>query len=201
MNAEKTQRLEKLRDIALQCRACPLVLERKKLVFGDGDPDAALMLVGEAPGREEDASGIPFVGRSGKLLRDLLKAIDLNPVEDCYIANIIKCRPPGNRQPEREEREVCVKYLRKQIEIIAPKWIVLLGRTAVKGILPPEQSYASIEQLREKSRVKGQLNYNGIHIIVTYHPSALLRDPSRRPKAAEDFRFIYASALDDIAPF
>lgn len=201
MNPEKTQRLGRLRDIALQCRACPLVLESKKMVFSDGDPDAALMFIGEAPGRDEDASGVPFVGRSGKLLRELIKAVGLNPVEDCYIANIVKHRPPGNREPAKEEIEICVKYLRKQIEIIAPKFIVLLGRTAVKGLLPLERSYESIEGLRARSRVAGQLDYMNIPVAVTYHPSALLRDPSKKSKVLEDFRFIYESALEDIAPF
>jgi len=158
------------------------------MVFGDGDPNAWLMFIGEAPGREEDQKGIPFVGRSGQLLRKMIAAIGLLP-EDWYIANILKDRPPGNRVPETSEIGSCIKFLQKQIEIIQPEYLVLLGKTAVKGLLP-DRAAARVDDLRQESKTLNSLNYNGIQVIVTYHPSALLRDPSKKVLAAQDFRFL-----------
>lgn len=191
---DRASRLEKLRDIVLTCRQCPLYESRHKMVFGDGDPDAWLMFIGEAPGREEDQTGTPFIGRSGQLLRKMLAAIGLTR-EDWYIANIIKDRPPGNRVPEPEEISNCIKFLHKQIEIINPEIIVLLGKTAVKGMLP-DRSAARIDDLRRECKDLKSLLYNDIPVLVTYHPSALLRDPSKKNLAAVDFRFMEGLRLE-----
>jgi DNA polymerase len=191
---DSTARLEKLREIALQCRQCDLYKTRRKLVFGDGTPDAWIMFIGEGPGADEDREGVPFVGRSGKLLRSMITAVGLTE-KDRYIANIVKDRPPGNRDPQREEIKSCIKFLYKQIEIIGPEYLVLLGRTAVKGILPEYVGY-SIESLRELSKTRNDLFFNNIPVLVTYHPSALLRNAKLKPKAAEDFRFIQALSVE-----
>jgi DNA polymerase len=158
------------------------------MVFGDGSFDAKIFFTGEGPGADEQRQGIPFVGRSGKLLRKMIEAIGLNR-EDFYIANVVKDRPPDNRLPEPDEIEFCVKFLKKQIEIIEPKLIVLLGRTAVKGLLP-EHKATPLDHLRDQSKELGAFKFNDIPIVVTFHPSALLRDPGRREKAKEDFRYI-----------
>jgi DNA polymerase len=161
------------------------------MVFGEGNPDAIVMFIGEGPGKEEGLTGRPFVGRSGTLLRDMIKAIGI-PEEHHYIANVVKDRPPGNRPPESEEIEACSKFLKKQIEIIVPRLLVLLGRTAVKAIIP-EHAKTRIDNLRS---MKGGLTYFvespllNVPVIVTYHPSALLRTPWRKVGAKEDFLFI-----------
>lgn len=183
------ERLEKVKAIALKCGNCQLCEIRKKVVFGEGNPNARYMLIGEGPGRDEDLSGRPFVGRSGKLLRKMLQAIGLDPVEDCYIANIVKCRPPNNRTPADEEIENCVKFLKKQIEIINPEILILLGKTAVRGLLP-EYAGEPVGKLREKSKRLGELKYNDKAVIVTYHPSAVLQRPQYRAGAKEDFRYL-----------
>jgi DNA polymerase len=164
------------------------------MVFGEGNPNAIVMFVGEGPGKEEQETGRPFVGRCGKLLRDMIRAIEI-PEEHHYIANVVKDRPPGNRPPENEEIEACSKFLKKQIEIINPKVLVLLGRTAVKALMPNEAN-TPIGTLRT---FKGHLVYTQpvtetnhfyASVIVTYHPSALLRTPYRKTDAKEDFLFI-----------
>ena len=180
-----------MKSVVSQCRACSLCSSRPHYVFGEGSPDAVIMFIGEAPGRDEQLSGRPFVGRSGKLLRSMISAIDI-PDNHHYIANIIKDRPPNNRPPEQEEIEICVKYLNKQIEIITPKLLVLLGKTAVKGLCPT-LAHLSMETLRLQSKNLGMINYQNIPAIVTYHPSALLRTPWRKVGAAEDFKFLQLS--------
>jgi len=182
---DKLSRLEKLRDVVVQCRACPLYENRPKMVFGEGDPSALIMFVGEGPGADEQREGLPFVGRCGKLLREMIKAIGIIEKHH-YIANVVKDRPPGNRPPEPEEIDVCSKFLKKQIEIIAPRLLVLLGRTAVKALIP-DHSKTRIEDLRN---MKGCLTYLNIPVIVTYHPSALLRTPWRKAGAKEDFKYL-----------
>jgi uracil-DNA glycosylase family 4 len=179
-------RLEKLRTICESCSNCALRAGRTKMVFGEGNVNAPVMFIGEGPGRDEDISGRPFVGRSGKLLRAMIQAIDLS--DKCFIANIVKCRPPNNRPPEDEEIETCVKFLNKQIEIIAPQLLILLGRTAVKGLVP-EHKAIPLDVLRRNSK-EGSIFYNGVPALIMYHPSALLRDPSKKIGAAEDFRFL-----------
>ena len=160
---------------------------------GEGNPDALVMFVGEGPGKEESLSGRPFVGKSGQLLRKLIQAIKLDPMKDCFIANIVRCHPPNNRPPEQDEIDQCVKFLKKQIVIIRPSLLVLLGKTAVKGLLPDLED-KSIHSLREE---KG-LMYEGVKVLVTYHPSSLLRSDEplkqyeRHLGTIEDFKRIEA---------
>jgi uracil-DNA glycosylase family 4 len=146
------------------------------------------MSISEAPGKDEDLSGRPFVGRSGKLYRQMLAAIGLDPEKDVYMSNILLCRPPNNRVPEQEEISQCIKFLHKKIEIITPKLLLFLGKTAIKGLLP---EYAKIPMgtLRIESK-EGKYAYKGIPVLITYHPSALLMDPSKKPCAKEDFLFL-----------
>jgi len=191
----KTQRLDKLLEISSNCRACSLYATRTKHVFGDGSPEAPIVFIGEAPGEQEDKSGIPFVGRSGKLLRGLIQAIGLDPVKDCYIVNVVKDRPPKNRTPELSEIEKCSKFLKKQLEIIGPRILVLLGRTAVKALLP-DNATASMGYLRDKSKNLGYLSYESVPVLVTYHPSALFRNPAWKAGAKEDFSFLQTLILD-----
>jgi uracil-DNA glycosylase family 4 len=187
MESIKENRLEKLRSICESCSNCPLRAGRKRMVFGEGNIDCRVMFIAEAPGRTEDEQGRPLIGRAGTLLRNLIRAIDFK-VEDVYLCNIIKCRPPNNRPPEDEEIETCIKFLDKQIEIISPQLLILLGRTAVKGLVP-EHKEVLLDTLRRNSK-EGLIFYNNIPILVTYHPSALLRDPSKKISVAEDFKFL-----------
>ena len=180
-------RLKTLQEICSGCRNCTLGATRNKLVFGEGPLNPMVMFVGEGPGKEEDETGRPFVGRCGKLLRNMIIAIGLDLEKEVYIANVVKCRPPSNRPPEPEEIEQCGKLLKKQVEIIRPKRVVLLGKTAVKGLLS-EHSKMTIGALRKIS--PEMLLFEGIPMKVTYHPSSLLRDPSRKSLAYEDFKEI-----------
>jgi DNA polymerase len=182
------ERLGRLKDACThQCKNCDLYKTRKNLVFGDGSPNAKIMFVGEAPGAEEDQQGLPFVGRSGKLLRKLIAAINLPP-EHYYIANILKDRPPNNRPPTPMEIKGCLPILEKQIEIISPKILVLLGKTAVTGIIP-EQAEVPMGMLRKES-MNGSMSFKGIPVFITYHPSAILRQPSLKSPYVEDFNYI-----------
>jgi uracil-DNA glycosylase family 4 len=160
-----------------ECRKCPLGDTRTNFVFGVGDPRATLMVIGEAPGAEEDAQGEPFVGKAGQLLNKILEAINFRR-EEVYICNILKCRPPNNRKPHPEESESCLPYLRKQIELVDPRVILCLGLTAVENLLGTRES---LSQLR--GRV---LSYEGIPLLVTYHPAALLRNPNWKRPTWED---------------
>ncbi len=163
------------------CMNCPLGATRTNFVFGAGNPNADIMFVGEAPGEKEDLEGMPFVGRSGKLLTDILKAIDLAR-EDVYIANILKCRPPNNRDPNKSEIEECEPYLLKQIELIKPKLLVALGRISATTLLRSKDSLTAM---------RGQVfDYHGTDMVVTYHPAALLRNPNWKRPAWEDFKKI-----------
>ncbi len=158
---------------------------RNKFVFGVGNPDADVMLIGEAPGAEEDKQGIPFVGRAGKLLTDILKAINFSR-DDVYIANILKCRPPNNRDPLPSEVETCMPYLYKQIELIKPKVILCLGRVAATNLFGKKYT---LTQMRGKV-----YDVEGIKTMVTYHPAALLRNPNWKRGCWEDvqkFRKLY----------
>lgn len=173
---------DKLQQSIKSCQSCKLCAERKQAVPGVGDENASWLFIGEGPGAEEDARGEPFVGQAGKLLDAMLAAIDLQRGEDVYIANAVKCRPPGNRTPEADELAVCFPYLQRQIELIAPKLIVLLGRVAVTSVLGQDASLAS---LRGKA-----LTYRSgdreIPVLVTYHPAYLLRNLPDKAKAWED---------------
>ena len=163
------------------CEACALHKSRKQTVFGVGDEKADWLLVGEAPGAEEDARGEPFVGQAGKLLDSMLAALGLNRAENVYICNVLKCRPPGNRNPEPFEVEQCAPHLLRQLELIKPKLILAMGRFAVQALLGTEASIASL---------RGRLHrFQGVPLVVTYHPAYLLRNLPDKAKAWEDLCF------------
>lgn len=172
-SAEKAQRLEELRLAYSQCQKCGLWKGRKHFVYGDGNADADLMLIGEGPGADENATGHVFVGRAGQLLTKMLAAINLSR-DEVYIANIVKCRPPNNRDPLPEERTACMPYLLEQIRIIQPKILLLMGKVAANTIL---QNTISLTRMREHTHL-----FEGIKTYVSYHPSALLRNEKwKRP--------------------
>ena len=176
-----TASLDELRVIAAGCTACGLHAHRKQAVFGTGAEDAAWMFVGEGPGADEDEQGEPFVGQSGKLLDSMLAAIGCKRGREVYIANVVKCRPPGNRTPTPAEANACAPYLDRQIEWVAPKVIVALGKSAAMRLLGTEASLASL-----RGRVH---RYKDIPVVVTYHPSYLLRTLPEKAKAWEDLLF------------
>ena len=164
------------------CRKCNLGTTRNKFVFGAGDPSADLLLIGEAPGQEEDLQGEPFVGRAGKLLDKILKAIGYTRDTNVFITNIVKCRPPDNRDPLPSEVEECSPYLNKQIELIKPKLIVALGKVAGKTLLKKD---ILLREMRNETYY-----FNSIPFRVTYHPAALLRNSSLKKEAWKDFQYI-----------
>lgn len=161
------------------CKRCKLHPTRKNIVFGSGNPGARLMLVGEAPGAEEDEQGMPFVGKAGQLLTKIIEAIDLKR-SDVYIANIIKCRPPSNRNPDEDEIKTCIPFLKKQIEIIAPEIVCTLGNIAARSLLDTDMG---ITKLRGRFHER-----SGLKIMPTYHPSYLLRDQSKKRETWEDMK-------------
>lgn len=182
--AEAARKEKQLNEFMLEikdCTKCVLHAERDKFVFGEGSANADLMFIGEAPGRDENMQGRPFVGRAGKLLTKMINALGMER-GDVYIANICKCWPPGNRPPAPEEANTCMPYLARQIEIIAPKVIVALGATATRFFL---QDSSPIGQLRGK-----RIERDGLLVIPTYHPAYLLRSPSEKKKVWEDVRGI-----------
>ncbi len=172
-------RLEAVREELGECKRCPLWKGRKHLVFGEGNPFATLMFVGEAPGREEDLQGRPFVGQAGKLLTQFLQAIGLTR-EDVYIANILKCRPPGNRTPQPQEVEQCFPFLLKQIQAIKPRIICCLGGVAAQTLMGQKVAI---------TRLRGQfIPWRwGIELFLTFHPAYLLRNPGQKRNAMQDF--------------
>jgi len=175
--------LELLREELGPCTRCALHSTRTNLVYGVGNPDADLMFVGEAPGRDEDAQGIPFVGRAGQLLTKIIEAIDLRR-DEVYIANVIKCRPPKNRNPEPDEVATCEPFLFGQIDAIRPKVIVALGAFAVRTLL---QKHEAI------SRLRGQVfDYRGAKLVPTFHPAYLLRSPDKKRDVWEDMKKVRA---------
>ena len=165
------------------CKRCRLCEGRTNIVFGVGNPKAKLMFVGEGPGRDEDKQGEPFVGRAGQLLNKIIEAMGMKR-SDVYIGNIVKCRPPENRQPLPDEMETCTPFLLKQIEAIRPKVIVCLGATALKGLLKTE---AKISQLRGQFQ-----DFNGTPVMPTYHPAFLLRNPDAKKPVWEDMKKVMA---------
>ncbi len=170
-----------LRESASACTACPLHKQRTQAVLGVGDEHAEWLFVGEGPGAEEDARGEPFVGQAGKLLDNMLAAIELKRGENVYIANVVKCRPPGNRTPESLEALACEPYLTRQIQMIQPKLIVALGKVAAQNLLGSEATIASL---------RGRLHdYRGTPLIVTYHPAYLLRNLTEKARSWEDLCF------------
>lgn len=177
-------KLEELRAECLECRRCKLCETRTNVVFGTGSEHADVMFIGEGPGENEDLQGEPFVGRGGKLLDDMLELIYLDRSQ-VYIANMVKCRPPKNRDPLPEEQSACAEWLSRQLELIDPKLIVCLGRIAAMRFIRSDFKI---------SREHGQwFDVNGRRVMALYHPAALLRDPHKRPETFEDLKRIRAA--------
>lgn len=176
-----SEELEQLKETCAHCRACPLGDTRTNVVFGVGNPNADLMFVGEAPGEQEDLSGTPFVGRAGQLLDHYLFAVDINR-EQVYITNILKCRPPKNRDPLPQEEDACIGYLREQVRLIRPKIIVCLGRIAAMRLIKPDFKITA-----EHGR---WFEKGGFLMTAVYHPAALLRDPRKKEDMLEDMKQI-----------
>ncbi|MCA9413112.1 MAG: uracil-DNA glycosylase [Candidatus Omnitrophica bacterium] len=189
---EKQGRLDQLAKPLQTCEECRLCQGRTNLVYGVGNPDADLMFVGEGPGRDEDLQGEPFVGRAGKLLTDMIQKGMKIRREDVYIANIVKCRPPDNRNPEPDEMEACLPNLIEQVRIVDPKIIVCLGATAVKGLLKERMG---ITKLRGNWRT-----FEGIPVMPTLHPAYLLRNPPAKKDAWEDLKQVIAVMNGEIQP-
>ncbi len=178
---EATGNLEQLRAHIGDCQRCKLASGRTRIVFGQGDPKARLMFVGEAPGHEEDVQGLAFVGRAGQLLTKIIEAIDLTR-DDVFIANVLKCRPPKNRNPEPDEIGSCQPFLERQIQLIRPVVLVGLGKFAGQWLLKTAEPI---------SRIRGRLgDYDGIHVMPTYHPAYLLRNPSAKKDVWEDMKIV-----------
>jgi uracil-DNA glycosylase family 4 len=176
---DRVAALNVIREEIGDCKRCALHKGRNKLVFADGDPNARLMFVGEGPGADEDAQGLPFVGRAGQLLNNMITAMGLKR-EQVYICNVVKCRPPGNRTPEPEEANTCSPFLFKQIDVVRPQVIVALGATAATYLLGQRQPLAGL-----RGRVHA---FRGTQLIVTYHPAFLLRDPRQKKEAWADLQ-------------
>ena len=183
----QSSKLSKYYDSIKNCLNCSLGKTRTNFVFGSGNPNSNIVFVGEAPGKNEDLEGKPFVGRSGKLLDKILHAINLSR-NDVYILNVIKCKPPENRNPNAQEIEECEPYLKEQLNIIKPKLIVALGRVSAMTLL---QTKESLLNLRNKIH-----QYEGIDFLVTYHPAALLRNPNLKKFAWDDFKMIKNNYLN-----
>jgi uracil-DNA glycosylase len=178
---DKPAALQRIREDMGDCTRCRLHKGRTNLVFGVGNPNAELMFVGEGPGADEDAQGEPFVGRAGQLLNNMIAAMGIKR-EDVYIANVVKCRPPGNRTPEKDECEVCSPFLLRQIDVIRPKVIVALGAVAAKTLLALNDSMANL---------RGRwYDFRGARLAVTYHPAYLLRDPRQKKEAWKDLQMV-----------
>ena len=171
---------EALESTCRSCQRCALADTRTNVVFGVGNPKAEIMFIGEGPGENEDLQGEPFVGRGGKLLDEMLEIIDLSREKNIYIANMVKCRPPKNRDPLNTEQDACIDYLRNQVALIRPKIIVCLGRIAAMRVIKPDFKI---------SQEHGQwFEKNGVWTTAFFHPAALLRDPRRKPEAFEDLK-------------
>lgn len=180
-NWNNAKTLPSLYDQIHNCQECKLGASRTKFVFGTGNPNADIMVIGEAPGHDEDLKGEPFVGRAGQLLTNILSAINLSR-DDIYIANIIKCRPPDNRRPEKQEVETCEPYLQKQIDLIKPKFILALGLTAIDTLMKSKHKMGDI---RGK-----MLTYQNTTMLATYHPAALLRNPNWKKDTWQDVKLL-----------
>lgn len=183
------ENFDELRETVLPCRNCRLCETRTNVVFGVGNPEAKIMLIGEGPGENEDLQGEPFVGRGGKLLDKMLEHVGLSRKTNLYIANMVKCRPPKNRDPAKDEVEACIGYLRNQVYLIKPKIIVCLGRVAACAILSPDFKV---------TRQHGEFyEKNGVLMMGTFHPAALLRNPKQKPAGLDDFIKLRAK-LDEL---
>lgn len=180
---DRTARLQRLRAEIGDCAGCRLGETRHNLVFGVGDPDAEILFIGEAPGRDEDLQGEPFVGAAGQLLTKMIEAMGLRR-EEVYIANIIKCRPPQNRDPAPDEIAACEQFLIRQVEIIAPRLIIAMGNHAAKTLLRTETGI---------TRLRGRFHaYQGVPLMPTFHPAYLLRNPEEKRRAWEDLKIVMA---------
>jgi len=190
-NMTKTQALEIIAEQVRACRACPLGSTRLNAVPGEGDPDAAIVFVGEAPGADEDSTGRPFVGRAGKLLTDIIAAMGLKR-EQVYICNTLKCRPPGNRDPLPSEKDACRHFLRSQLDIIKPKVIVALGSHAARELLATDEAIGKLRGVFQQ--YKTSPNASPIKLMPTYHPAYLLRNysPDNRRRVWEDMQLVMA---------
>jgi len=196
--SDPVRALKIIREDLGDCTRCPLHKQgRKQIVFGVGNPKAELMFVGEGPGADEDAQGEPFVGRAGQLLNNMIKAMGIERAQ-VYIANIVKCRPPGNRQPERDECETCSPFLMRQIAVVKPKVIVALGATAAKTLLAMSSSMMQLRGrfydfkpagIRHNDGGNDQ-DWDGCKLAVTYHPAFLLRDPRQKGEAWKDLQMV-----------
>lgn len=174
---------EKLKSECLNCRRCPLCETRNNVVFGVGPENAEVLFIGEGPGEQEDLKGEPFVGRGGKLLDDMLELIDLDRTK-IYIANMVKCRPPKNRDPLETEQMACAEWLWRQIDLLQPKLIVCLGRISAMKFIKPDFRI---------TKEHGQwFNVDGRRVMALYHPAALLRDPNKRPETFDDLKRLQA---------
>lgn len=183
MHGSPVRRLSVIREELGDCQRCSLCKTRQNIVFGVGNPHAHVMFIGEAPGADEDAKGEPFVGRAGKLLDKMISAMGFDR-SDVYIANVVKCRPPENRDPKGEEEEACLPFLKRQIRTIAPEVIVTLGRVSTRALMP---------QLEDESlsKIHGKVyEWEGISLVPTFHPAFLLRTPSGKPYAWRDLKAV-----------
>jgi DNA polymerase len=179
--------LDLVRDDLGECTRCKLHTGRKTVVFGVGNPDAELLFVGEAPGRDEDREGVPFVGRAGQLLTKIIASIGLTR-DEVYIANVIKCRPPNNRNPEPDEVQTCEPFLFRQLEVIRPKVVVALGAFAIRTLLDTDKAI---------SRLRGTVyDYRGAKLVPTFHPAFLLRSPDRKRDVWEDMKKVRTLLAD-----
>ena len=192
--SDPVQALKIIREDLGDCTRCILHQQgRKQIVFGVGNPKAELMFVGEGPGADEDEKGEPFVGRAGQLLNNMIKAMGIER-EQVYIANIVKCRPPGNRQPERDECATCSPFLMRQIAVVKPKVIVALGATAAKTLLAMNSSMIQLRgrfyDFRPTGIPRDDSGWDGCKLAVTYHPAFLLRDPRQKSEAWKDLQMV-----------
>lgn len=184
---ERAARLAAVAEEASGCRLCRLAEGRQSVVFGSGDPNAELMFIGEGPGAEEDRQGLPFVGRAGELLTRIIEAIDVER-EAVYIANVVKCRPPGNRNPQPDEVAACRSYLERQIDLVRPRLIVALGKVAAQSLLGNDLPLG---------RMRGRwYEVRGVPLRVTYHPAALLRNESYKRPVWEDMKIVRDRLLE-----
>jgi len=188
--ADPVVALKLIREDLGDCTRCKLHRGRTNLVFGVGNPRAELMFVGEGPGADEDAQGEPFVGRAGQLLNNMIKAMGLRR-EEVYIANVVKCRPPGNRTPEPDECETCSPFLMRQIATIKPKVVVALGATAAKNLLAMNSSLGDLRgRFYDFKPTGSDASWSGARLAVTYHPAYLLRDPRQKGEAWKDLQMV-----------
>ena len=184
--------MDSLARVVQGCQACRLRAGCTQVVFGDGVPTAKLLCIGEGPGADEDRIGRPFVGKAGQLLDRILEASGFDRTQNCYIANVVKCRPPGNRAPEPDERAACWPNLRAQIRLIQPRIVVLLGATALQALIDPEARI---------TRMRGQwIEKEGIWFMPTYHPAALLRDPSKKRDVWTDMKAVIRKYRELVDP-